>query len=103
MKLKLLSKSIVRNDAQIHFSGPLRKEVHVASEASGPFPKLFPSLLFLTTNTDHISGYVYAGIRGRLCGNGAETQPRIKHKGQQETRSLQVCNRGCSFTSKCVL
>ncbi len=68
-------------DAQIHFSGLSRrspcgfrglelisKTVHIP-----PFHK---------TITDHISGYVYAGIRGRVRGNSADEQPRLKHKGQ---------------------
>ena len=63
------------------FLWPLLKEVHVASEASGPFPKTVHIPPFLKTITDHISGYVYAGIRGRVRGNSAETQPRLKHKG----------------------
>lgn len=58
------------------------EEVHVASKASGPFPKTVHIPPFLKTITDHISGYVYAGIRGRVRGNSAETQPRLKHKGQ---------------------
>lgn len=39
--------------------------------------------------TDHVSGYVYAGVRGRLSGNSADTQPRFKHKGEQEARSRE--------------
>lgn len=51
-------------------------------EAPGQLPKAAQIPPFLKTNADHISGYVYAGVRGRVRGNSAETQPRLKHKGQ---------------------
>lgn len=59
------------------------EEVRVASEASGPSSKTVHIRPFLKAIlTDGVSGYVYAGSRGRACGNGVMTRPRLKHRGK---------------------
>lgn len=82
MKLKSLHKSIVHSLFAMPkcISLASSEEVQVALEAPGPISKTVHIPSFLKTITDLVSGYVYAESRGRVCGNSAETQPRLKHK-----------------------